>query len=240
MNEHRLYRQVADNIADQIHSGKYKVGEKLPTERDLAKQFDIGRPVIREALLALELYGLISIRQGAGIFVMPWQNQSLKVNIFDPGINPFELIDARRLIECETAAAAAVIINDRELLELQRIIQNMKDSYSDLARYVVHDREFHTAIAHAVRNSALTVIVDNLWQLHTSGRRGKQVGKYMPREKLHGARLDEHIAIYSALERHDPDGARLAMDTHLKRAKATLLEAAERMRVDEEQVATTT
>jgi GntR family transcriptional repressor for pyruvate dehydrogenase complex len=234
----RLYRKVADTIAGQIFAGKYKVGERLPTERDLAARFSIGRPVIREALIALELYGIVSIRQGSGIHVLPWQNQPLKVNIFDRGINPFELIDARRMIECETAAAAAVIISDRELLELQRVMQQMKECRMDLERYVVHDREFHTAIARAVRNSALSAIVDSLWALHTRGTHWHQFAKYMPREKLHGDRLDEHVAIYSALERHDPEGARAAMETHLKRAKATLLQAAERMRAVEEQVKT--
>jgi GntR family transcriptional repressor for pyruvate dehydrogenase complex len=234
----RLYRQVADAIAGQIYAGKYKVGERLPTERDLAARFSIGRPVIREALIALELYGIVSIRQGAGIHVLPWQNQPLKVNIFDRGMNPFELIDARRMIECETAAAAAVIISDRELLELQRVMQQMKECRADLELYVVHDREFHTAIARAARNSAVTAIVDSLWALHTRGAHSRQIAKYMPREKLHGDRFDEHVAIYSALERHDPEGARAAMETHLKRAKATLLEAAERMRADEDQVKT--
>jgi GntR family transcriptional repressor for pyruvate dehydrogenase complex len=230
----RLYRQVADRIAERIYSGHYKIGERLPTERELAEEFSIGRPVIREALIALELYGLVLIRQGAGIYVQPWQNQPLKVNIFDRGLNPFELIDARRIIECETAAAAAVIINERELLELQHCVQKMKDSHGDLGRYAIHDREFHTAIARAVRNSALWAVVDGLWALYTRGRYAEQYAKYLPSEKLHGDRLDEHIAIYRALERHDPEGARAAMDTHLKRSKATLMEAAESMRADEE------
>jgi len=230
----RLYRQVADAIAEGIYSGKYKVGTRMPTERDLAEQFSLGRPVIREALIALELFGMVSIRHGAGIYVQPWQNQSLKVNIFDRGVNPFGILDARLIIECEVSAAAAVIISDRELLELQGILQSMKDSYRDLERYVVHDREFHTAIARAGRNSVLISVVDCLWALHTTGRHWRELSSYMPREKLHGERLDEHLAIYNALERRDPEGVRAAMETHLKRAKATVMEAAERMRADRE------
>jgi GntR family transcriptional repressor for pyruvate dehydrogenase complex len=228
----RTYRQVADSIAQKIYGGKFKVGDKLPTERELSAQYKLGRPVIREALIALELYGMVTIRQGAGIFVLPWQAQSLKVNIFDRGVSPFELIDARRMIECECAAAAAVIITDRELLNLQRSLQGMKESHEDLAAHVVHDQEFHTAIARAARNSALASIVECLWALHLSGRHSPHIGHYMPRDKLHGDRYDEHLAIYRALERHDPDGARAAMDNHLKRAKATLMDAAERMRAD--------
>lgn len=228
----RLYRQVADAIADEIYAGKYQVGARLPTERELAGQFKLGRPVIREALIALELFGMVSIRHGAGIYVEPWQNQPLKVNIFDRGVNPFGLLDARLVIEPEVAAAAAVIINERELLELRGIIQQMIDSYRDLARYAAYDREFHTAVARAGRNATLISVVNCLWALHTTRRYWRQLGDYLPRDKLQGDRLDEHLAIHSALERHDPDGARTAMEKHLKRAKATVMEAAERMRAD--------
>lgn len=231
MND-RLYRQVADAIADEIYAGKYKVGARLPTERELARQFKLGRPVIREALIALELFGMVSIRHGAGIYVEPWQNQPLKVNIFDRGVNPFAVIDARLIVEPEVAAAAAVIISDRELLDLRAIIQHMIDSYRDLPSYSFYDREFHITIARAGRNAPLIGVIDCLWALH--GVRGywRQLREYMPRDKLQGERLDEHMAIHSALERHDPDGVRAAMENHLKRAKATLLDAAERMRAD--------
>jgi DNA-binding FadR family transcriptional regulator len=226
----RRYKQIADIIAEKIYSGEYKIGERLPPERVLAEAFSIGRPVLREALIALELYGLVAVRQGAGIYVQPWQNQPLRVNIFDRGVSPFELIDARCMIESEIAAEAATIITDRELLGLQHAIQHMKDSFTDLERYEKHDREFHILITKAARNTALTAVIESLWALHTRGVLWNQLHRFTPAQKLHGDRLDEHLAIYDALKRHDPGGAREAMKVHLKRAKATLMAAADALK----------
>lgn len=230
----RRYRTIAESIADQVYSGKYQIGQKLPTERELALSFSVGRPVIREAIVALELYGLVSVKQGSGIHVLPWQSQPLKVNIFDRGVNPFELVDARRMVESEIAAIAAIIISERELFELQALIQVMKESLDDMARWVEADRQFHSCIARAARNTALLSIVDSLWSLLTRGIHWNKLCDYIPDVELTGERIDEHCAIYDALARHDPDGARAAMDAHLKRAKATLLLAAEELRLAEE------
>ena len=228
--KHRRYKQIADIIAEKIYSGEYKVGQRLPPERDLAENFSIGRPVLREALIALELSGLVAVRQGAGIYVQPWQNQPLRVNIFDRGVSPFELIDARCLIEAEIAAEAATIITDRELLGLQHAIQQMKDSFTNLEQYEKHDREFHILITKAARNTALTAVIDSLWALHTRGALWNQLHRFTPPEKLHGDRLDEHLAIYDALKRRDANGAREAMRVHLKRAKQTLMSAADALK----------
>jgi GntR family transcriptional repressor for pyruvate dehydrogenase complex len=222
----RRYKQIADSIAERIYSGHYRIGERLPTERELAEEFSVGRPVLREALIALELYGLIEVKRSSGIFVSSWQNQPLKVNIFDRGISPFELIDARIIIECEIAAEAAKIITDREIVSLQHLIQKMKDNISDIERYEQDDRDFHILIARAARNTALTAVIESLWALHRRGLLWSQLHRFIPREKLHGDRLDEHLAIYDALKHHDPTSAREAMRIHLARAKDTLMKAA--------------
>lgn len=225
----RRYKIVADAIAEKIYSGEYRIGQRLPTERELAEQFETSRPMIREALIALELYGLISVRQGAGIYVQAWQNQPLRVNIFDRGVSPFELLDARRMIEGELVAAAAAIITDRELLALEQLIQKMKDSFNQLEKYEQYDRQFHVQIAKAARNTALTAVIDSLWALHTRGQLWSQLHRFIPSQKLHGDRLDEHRAIYDALQRRNPEDARRAMHEHLQRARETLMTAADRL-----------
>lgn len=229
----RRYREIADVIAGRIYSGEYKPGARLPSERALAAAFSIGRPVLREALIALELHGLIEARQGAGIYVRTWENQPLRVNVFDRGVSPFELLDARCMIEGEIAAEAAGIITDRELLGLQHTLQQMKDSSTDMDEYERYDREFHIQIARAARNTALTAVIDSLWALHTRGVLWNQLHRFTPAAKLLGDRLDEHLAIYEALKRRDPEGARSAMRVHLRRARATLMAAAEAMKKED-------
>ncbi len=231
----RRYRIVADAIAEHIYRGEFKVGDRLPPERELAETYDVSRPVIREALIALEISGLVEVRRSAGVYVNRIRDQPLQVNVFERGVNPFELIDARRLIECQNVAEAAKIITDRELLGLEQALQHMKDSFTDLERYEEYDRGFHILIAKAARNTLLTAVIDNLWALHTRGRIWNQLHKFIPREKLHGDRLDEHVAIYQALKLHDPDRARQAMDVHLSRAKETLLNAANKLKENDDE-----
>jgi DNA-binding FadR family transcriptional regulator len=65
----KLYRRIADSIADAIEGGQYKLGDRLPTERELAEQFGVSRPTLREAMIALEMLGMIEARHGLGIYV---------------------------------------------------------------------------------------------------------------------------------------------------------------------------
>src|SRR5256885_13049232 len=102
----RLYRQIADQLRALIERGEFPVGSRLPPERDLAVQLGVSRPSVREALIALEVEGLVEVRVGAGIFVaMP-----RPVPVADPSNEapgPFEHLRARWLLEGEIAAEAA-------------------------------------------------------------------------------------------------------------------------------------
>ena len=101
----RLYRQIADQIAALIEKGEYAAGERLPPERDLAKQLGVSRPSVREALIALEVEGYVEVRVGSGVYVAGARSGAMEALPADSG--PFELIRARWLIEAECAALAA-------------------------------------------------------------------------------------------------------------------------------------
>src|SRR4051812_28449907 len=106
VDNRRLYRQIADQIAALIERGEYAVGERLPPEGDLAKQLGVSRPSVREALIALEVEGYVAVRVGSGVYVVgPQPAEPARVAATDSG--PFELIKARWLIEAECAAMAA-------------------------------------------------------------------------------------------------------------------------------------
>src|SRR5947199_6422245 len=101
----RLYRKIARMISDLIASGEFVAGQRLPGERDLAKQLGVSRPSVREALIALEVEGKVEVRVGSGVFVC--QPRKLSAAALNPGEGPFELIRARWVVEGETAAIAA-------------------------------------------------------------------------------------------------------------------------------------
>src|SRR6187397_1893441 len=104
----RLYRQIADQIRTLIKSGEFPAGARLPPERDLAKQLGVSRPSVREALIALEVEGLVEVRIGSGIYVLRrGRDAAPAVDVEHAGAGPFELLRARYVIETECAALAA-------------------------------------------------------------------------------------------------------------------------------------
>src|SRR3954449_1658947 len=105
VDDRRLYRQIADQLTGLITSGEFRRGERLPSERELATQLGVSRPSVREALIALEIQGLVEVRVGAGIFVT--NSEVRPVVPINEGQAPFELLRARWLIEGEIAALAA-------------------------------------------------------------------------------------------------------------------------------------
>src|SRR5512135_1732284 len=102
----RLYRQIADQIRGLIKSGEFPAGSRLPPERDLARQLGVSRPSVREALIALEVEGMIDVRTGSGIYVRPCDagaaSTAARARHSDPGEwGPLELMRARELVEGE-------------------------------------------------------------------------------------------------------------------------------------------
>jgi GntR family transcriptional regulator, hexuronate regulon transcriptional repressor len=220
----KLYQQVAGAIMASITSGKYKPGERLPSERDLAATFKVSRPTVREAMIALEIRGLAQSRHGSGIYVSERRPAHIRGGDLDVGA--FELTEARRLFEGEAAALAATTITDEQLAELDAILaemvtENARNAYGEMA-----DRRFHVAIARATRNSAVTTVVENLWDL----RQRSPLCRYMlERARRVGVqpRIGEHRRILAALRKRDPKAARNAMRSHLARVIDTLLAATE-------------
>ena len=99
----RLYVQVAQQLSALVNDGVIKAGERLPSERDLAEKLNVSRPTIREAMIALELSGIIEIRTGSGIFVT---QKKPRLTIDDRGIGPFEILEIRKILEAEACAVA--------------------------------------------------------------------------------------------------------------------------------------
>ena len=220
----KLYRQVTDSIMASIESGDYKRGARLPSERDLAASFKVSRPTIREAMIALEIRGLVEARQGSGIYVT--DQAPAQIGAEDLDIGAFELTEARRLFEAEAAALAATIITEEQLDEIEAILDDMIQENARKQKGEMADRRFHVAIAQATRNSAITAVIENLWD-----RRYKSplCVHMLERARSVGVkpRISEHRRILAALRKHDSQAARNAMRDHLGRVIDGLLAATE-------------
>jgi GntR family transcriptional repressor for pyruvate dehydrogenase complex len=220
----KLYQQVASTIMAAIASGKYKPGERLPSERDLAAAFKVSRPTIREAMIALEIRGLAEVRHGSGIYVT--DQPPAPEGAGDLDIGAFELTEARRLFEGEAAALAATTITDECLEELRLIVGEMADENARNEQDWTADRRFHVAIARATRNTAIAQVIESLLDMrHKSPlcvymlERARRVGLQ--------PRVSEHRRILVALGKRDPKAARNAMRDHLARVIEDLLTATE-------------
>jgi DNA-binding FadR family transcriptional regulator len=217
----RLYQEVADKLSKAIASGKYAIGDRLPPERDLAVAHNVSRPTMREAMIALELDGLIEVRMGSGVFVIAVRPIGADPVVMD--IGPFELTEARLAFEAEVAALAATLITDEELGELEQLLAEMERGNADAE---TADRQFHQAIADATRNGAMSTVVESLWTIHG---RSPQCVRMFEKMRAKGYRpvISEHRAIFDALRAHDASAARNAMRDHLKRVLNYLLDATE-------------
>ena len=224
MGNRRLFWRIVDKVEALINQGEFSAGSRLPPERELADMFDVSRPTIREAIIALEVRGRVEVKTGSGVYVIEQQETSVKTK----DISAFELTQARALIEGEIAALAAQSITDEELAQLkQTLIAMEKGLYVEQA-----DREFHEIIARATRNKALEYAVANLWDLRLNN--SQIVADYGSVCKNNNdCVMDEHTAIYNALQTHDASAARTAMHKHFNRLINALFDAVEARALEE-------
>ncbi len=220
----RLYQQVADALREEISKGAYAVGSRLPAERILAANFHVSRPTVREAIIALEIAGLVEVRVGSGVYVIDRTGDRNAPDELD--IGPFELMEARRIIEADIAAAAAARIDDIQLSRLHRLLDLMEEENVAGVTGEQADREFHICLAQGSQNSALVSTVVHLWDIRETS---PMLITMLNRARTQGVQpmIDDHRKILSAVEQRDPQAAANAMRDHLSRVIETLLHVTE-------------
>jgi len=213
----RLYQQIAAQLSALIASGEFAVGQRLPSERELAAQLGVSRPSLREALIALELEGLVEVRVGAGIWVTAASSRGGATTPVQPeGEGPFELLRARWLIEGEIAAMAAREATTTDLASIRAALTEMERLEKKQQDFTASDREFHLRIAASTRNGVLQAVVEDLWD-RGRGAMWRLMEQHFQTPALQAASVADHRAILQALAAHDPREARNAMRAHLKR-----------------------
>jgi len=217
----KLYQRIAENLADEIAEGRFRVGSRLPAERELADEYKVSRPTIREAMIALELRGIVEARQGSGVYVIDAAKGRNDGPELDVGA--FELIEARTLFEGEAAALAATEITADELSHLWALVDQMGREPDQPGKVDV-DRAFHLAIAAATGNSLIRSTIENLWDVRERSPLCVHMFARARREGL-APREGEHRSIVDALAARDSRAARDAMRAHLLRVTDDLLEA---------------
>ena len=224
----RLYQDLARRLVSELAAGRYPPGSRLPGEREMALQYNVSRPTVREAIIALEVQGRVEVRLGSGAYVLH-QAGERDVPGFD--ISAFELTEARLLFEGEAAALAAAQITDEEVAEIEALVREIARENQAPHSTEKADRAFHLAVARASRNTAILQTIERLWDLRSGSAEAALL-----HEKARTANVkpvvEEHSAVLAALRARDPVMARTAMRTHLSAVLDSLLFATEEKAVE--------
>jgi len=215
-NEAMTARLVRE-LRSWVYRGLIKPGEQLPAERHLASRLKVSRTSLRQALRALQLMGVLEIRHGSGTYLAKGSENILRQpeNLLVPlrGVSFAELFEARRAIEMEAAAGAALRATEGNLRKLNRELELMELNLNDPAAYFRHDLAFHRNIAVASGNSVF------LWFIELVCKTIKSAWLARSKTRKLTETLAEHQTIAKAIEMRDPDGARSAMLKHLMLSK---------------------
>ncbi len=224
----RLYQKVAAELKKRIADHEYAIGDRLPAERLIAEEMNVSRTVVREAIIMLEVEGLVDVRKGSGIHVVGTEvryQQALPESADDDEFltaGPFELLQARQLLESNIAEFAATQVTKQDILALQAIQETAQKE--DRARDSQWDKEFHIQVAKATQNSVLVTLVEKLWQHREQNPYWRKLHEHID-DRAMESWCEDHEQILKALMRKDPKAAKLAMWQHLENTKQMLFQA---------------
>lgn len=215
----KIYEEIVNQIKELIGEGNLKPGDRLPSERELAERLHVSRASVREALSALAAMGVITIRPGEGTFVQTVKNgaivEPLAMALLMDRQATLDLLEAREILETETAALAARRACPEEIERLQEIIKEMEIELEEGRLGEETDVRFHLTIAEACHNSVLSRLMYTVSDTIRQALRSSRQRLYQTpgnAEKLY----TQHKAIYEAIASRDARGARRAMTEHLK------------------------
>ncbi|WNC95103.1 FadR/GntR family transcriptional regulator [Paraburkholderia sp. FT54] len=213
----RSYIGLARQINAMVSAGALEAGARLPSERSLADQFGVSRTQVREAIIALEVQGIVEVRVGSGIYVSATDAARPVTFEVPNGPGPIETLRARMLIEAEVAALAAKERKDADLDRMFVALTTMRDRMDNKAAYDAADRQFHQRIAESTGNTVLLHMVTAMWDCARSDPLWNKIEEHFHSPALREASQEDHQRIFAAIMESDAAGARGAMRAHLLR-----------------------
>jgi len=215
----RLYERIVSQIEQRIETGGLKVGDQLPSERELAEQFAVSRTAVREAVKALRQKGLVEIRPGRGTYITNGTSDSIRNSLgmlmkFGATKGSGNLVEVREILEPEIAALAATRITAEYITAMQDAVKIMDTALNNVDIFVEADLDFHLALAEGTQNPFIPILMDSIIDLLREQR--KRIGLTkggLQRGQIH------HKKILDAVTRGDAQAARQAMQDHLKQVR---------------------
>ena len=220
---------VTESVIAQIREGKYRAGDRLPTERELAEQLGVGRTSVREGLRFLEKLGILEIRQGTGTVVRSlslgevFQHLIPVQTIIElPGRDVRDIMHVRRVLEAESAQLAARHATEDQLGRLGELLDGMAGSLDDPRRYLEMDLEFHVVVGEAASNPVLAQLIGLIRDIYT-----RYFEIVVEDPEMNRTSLAFHRPLYAALRDNDAEAARRHILDHLAQAERDVLKLLE-------------
>jgi GntR family transcriptional repressor for pyruvate dehydrogenase complex len=214
----KVYEEIVHQIKLSIQEGKLKPGEKMPSERELAEQFNASRASVREALSAMEMMGIISIHPGEGSYVRHLPSNSmletLAASVQTESVDIFHLLEMRKIIESEIAALAALRATAEDIEELRHTLAEMKNEMAAGGPAEGLDAKFHYILVKAARNPVLLKVAQTISSLLTSNYRSLRLALFLIPDMNH-IFYESHCGIFQAVTAKNPQAARKMMCDHL-------------------------
>lgn len=234
--DRRAYQVVGNDLIRRIREGEFRVVGRLPPERDLADAYEVGRTVIRDALVMLEVKGLIEPRQGSGVYITRKAYKVEPIEPIDmplassrdalPPAGPFELLQARQWLESHIARLAALNMTDDDLASIQSAYDDHSQAQSDGAKESL-DIQFHMSIARATQNPELAALVEQLWHRRDNNPMWRNLHRRIKDSQYRERWVHDHGRIVDAMRRRDGEAAYVAMWNHIENVKSFLLDSSD-------------
>jgi GntR family uxuAB operon transcriptional repressor len=214
---------IAADLRRAIESGRYREGDRLPPERELAASFGAARSTVRRALDELQRSGLVSRRLGSGTFVIAALRQADKGDVAEL-ISPLQLIETRFAVEPHTTRLAVLNATRRDLADMEAALARGEASGADKDAFSRSDGEFHLAIARASRNPLLAAFYAEINRVRLHAQWDAMKEQILDPAAIAEYRL-QHRGILEAIARRDGALAEARVLAHLETARADLLRA---------------
>ncbi|BCR02958.1 GntR family transcriptional regulator [Desulfuromonas versatilis] len=223
----KISEEIVEQIKEHISQGQLKPGERIPSERELATLLGVSRPSVREAIMVLEAMGLVESRQGGGTFVRSLTEESLAAPLTSMvEKNPrllHSLAEVRMGLESWSAFLAASRATEDEIRNMGELFQEMSRQAASGGWDAEVDAQFHYAITTATHNTLQLHVLNTIHGLFHATIQVALMEFYRKAGFVE-LLLNQHRAIYEAIARRDPEGARQAMMAHLRLVEEKMLQ----------------
>jgi GntR family transcriptional regulator, transcriptional repressor for pyruvate dehydrogenase complex len=217
----KIYMTVIRQVKGLIDDGQLTPGDRLPPERELAAMLSVSRASVRQAISALEAQGIVEIRHGEGTFILEAAGIDEVIESFSrflvaEQIAPTEILETRKIVECETARLCAERAAQEQINALERLLERRRSRERTRESLAQMNHELHMSIAEGSGNRALVKVMEvllemmriNMWPAlkDLSERRAERIEQH----------LTQHEELVAAIARRDGEAAFAMMRAHLE------------------------